>query len=310
MKPNSISAKPWGADLQPFPILATAVVPWTEKLEFDEEKFRREVQAIALGLTPHIYVFGTAGEGYAVSGSQFDQIAAALWKCKSDFGVRPMLGVISLSLSTIIERIERGRALGFREFQISLPSWGALNDRELARFFAETCGRFPDCHFLHYNLARSRRLLIAAEYRRLSDVHPNLVAVKTSIADPGQIRDFLTTVPGIKFFLTEFGYIEGRKLAPCGLLISLASVNYALAREFVQGNDAFRALAEADLKVMMAALMAVSKEKFHMDGSYDKMLFRVSHPWFPLRMLSPYECAPEEAFQKFISALPARWKPA
>jgi len=301
---------PWGTDLPPLPILATAVVPWTAGLEFDEERFRREVEAIALGLTRHIYIFGTAGEGYAVSEAQFDRIASAFWKCRGDFGVRPMLGVISLSLPTIVDRIDRGRALGYREFQISLPSWGALNDRELDRFFADTCGRFPDCHFLHYNLARSRRLLTAADYRRLSAAHPNLVAVKMSLSDPEQIRDLVTTLPGIRFFLTEFGYIEGRKLASCGLLISLASVNYALAREFVEGDDAVRARMAPDLKVMMDSLIGVSKDKFHMDGAYDKMLFRVNHPWFPLRMLPPYESAPEEAFQAFRSALPARWKTA
>ena len=302
------SAQAWGSDLAPQPILATAVVPWTESLEFDEGTFRREVQALATGLTPHLYIFGTAGEGYAVSESQFDTIAAAFWKCRADFGIRPMVGIISLSLSTIIERIERGRAMGFREFQISLPSWGALNDRELDHFFTETCGRFPDCRFLHYNLARSRRLLTAPEYRWLSEIHPNLVAVKASISDPDQVRDFLTTVPRLKFFLTEFGYIEGRKLAACGLLISLASVNHALAREFVRGDDAARAAIEPDLKAMMASLLRVSKDRFHMDGAYDKMLFRANHPWFPLRMLPPYEAAPEEAFREFVASLPPRWK--
>lgn len=49
----------------PAAILATAVVPWTDRYEFDEAVFRREVLTIARNLTHHIYVFGTAGEGYA-----------------------------------------------------------------------------------------------------------------------------------------------------------------------------------------------------------------------------------------------------
>src|SRR5687768_9581594 len=55
----------------PLPILATAVVPWTADYKFDAETFRRQVQTIARGLTRHIYIFGTAGEGYAVSDTQF-----------------------------------------------------------------------------------------------------------------------------------------------------------------------------------------------------------------------------------------------
>ena len=74
-----------------------------------------------------------------------------------------MVGVISLSLPTIIGRIERAHAMGARRFQLSLPSWGSLNDAEVATFFRETCARFPDVEFLHYNLMRAGRILTGAE---------------------------------------------------------------------------------------------------------------------------------------------------
>lgn len=176
------------ASAPPAEILATAVVPWTERFELDENRFRQQVRMIAEGLTRHIYIFGTAGEGYAMNERQFDAITAAFWAASQEYGVAPMVGVISLSLSTIIGRIERGRALGFRAFQLSLPSWGALNDRELDRFFAETCARFPDCTFHHYNLGRTKRLLNSADYRRLAAAHPNLVAVKASAEDRSAAR--------------------------------------------------------------------------------------------------------------------------
>ena len=140
-------------------ILATAVVPWDDRYEFQEDVFRRQVHAIARDLTQHIYIFGTAGEGYAVTETQFDRITRSFWSVAREAQVTPMVGLISLSLPVIIERIERCRALGYRLFQLSLPSWGALNDEEVDRFFAETCGRFPDCQFHHYNLMRTKRLL-------------------------------------------------------------------------------------------------------------------------------------------------------
>lgn len=58
----------------PTAILATAVVPWTERYEFDEAMFCRQVHTIANNLTRHIYVSGTAGEGYAVTEKQFDPL--------------------------------------------------------------------------------------------------------------------------------------------------------------------------------------------------------------------------------------------
>ena len=44
-------------------ILATAVVPWTERYEFDEPRFKRQVHTIARTLTKHIYIFGKGGGG-------------------------------------------------------------------------------------------------------------------------------------------------------------------------------------------------------------------------------------------------------
>ena len=90
----------------PSTILATAVIPWDEEYRFQENLFRRQVRLLRDGLTPYIYLFGTAGEGYAVSDQQFDAIVDA-FRDEMLPGAHPMVGVINLSLQTIIERIER-----------------------------------------------------------------------------------------------------------------------------------------------------------------------------------------------------------
>lgn len=290
------------------PILATAVVPWTADYKFDGETFRRQVQTIARGLTRRIYIFGTAGEGYAVTDTQFKEIATCFWEVAQEEMVTPMLGIISLSLPTIVERIAWGRSLGYRDFQLSLPAWGALNDRELDRFFDETCGRFPDCHFHHYNLARSNRVLTATDYGRLQAVHTNFVAVKASVSDPTIIRDFMALAPRIRFFFTERGYVEARKLGPCGLLISLASVNPVQAKAFVAGDDAFRRQAFEGIQAMGKRLKEIHAGRYHIDGAFDKMLYRVTDPTFPLRLLPPYEGASEADFDAFRAAIPPEWQ--
>ena len=301
MKPDPKNSAP------PVAILGTAVVPWTARYEFDEETFRRQVHTIARHLTKHLYVFGTAGEGYAVSEPQFDQITRAFWTSAQECGVSAMVGVISLSLPAIIARIERSHALGFRKYQLSLPSWGPLNDRELDVFFAETCGRFPDCEFHHYNLLRTKRLLTSVEYRRLAAAHPNFVAVKNSTADPAVIADLMTLTPRLRFFITEMGYAIARRTHDVGLLISLASVNPARAKAFVAGDDVRRAADVADFATMGAKLKELSAGRYHIDGAFDKMLFRVSDPTFPLRLLPPYASATEEDFTKFLAAIPPGW---
>ncbi|MDB6168488.1 MAG: Dihydrodipicolinate synthase/N-acetylneuraminate lyase [Verrucomicrobia bacterium] len=289
-------------------ILGTAVVPWTDRFEFDEAAFDQQVAAIARGLTPYLYVFGTAGEGYAVSEAQFRQIATAFWKSSLRHSAQPMLGVISLSLGTVIERIEFGRALGYREFQLSLPSWGALNDTELDRFFAESCGRFPDCRFLHYNLSRAGRILGATEYRRLVAAHPNLVAVKTGIQDPVKVRELMDLSPRLRFFFTEFGYAEARTVGDCGLLISLSSVSDRRGLEFVSCDDARRREMIVQLREMLATLLRLGSGRYHMDGAFDKLLYRMKAPDFPLRLLPPYAGPTEADAAALRASLGEAWR--
>tara|TARA_Y100000590_G_C15254670_1_gene838833 strand:- start:2 stop:310 length:309 start_codon:yes stop_codon:yes gene_type:complete len=96
----------------PSTIMATCVVPWTESYELDEERFRACICRHLTGLTDSLYIFGTDGEGYAVSDRQFDQVARLFWNEMQAGDGRALLGVISLSPSTIVERIELGRDIG------------------------------------------------------------------------------------------------------------------------------------------------------------------------------------------------------
>jgi hypothetical protein len=74
--------------------LATACLPWTESGDFLEEVFRREVRALRRSGFENLYIFGTAGEGYAVTDRQFDQIVGAFADEMRQGNAEPMVGVI------------------------------------------------------------------------------------------------------------------------------------------------------------------------------------------------------------------------
>ena len=110
-------------------VLVSCEIPWDERDQLVEDVFREEVRRfLALGFR-HIYIFGTAGEGYAVDGFRFRQISQIFYEETRGKDVLPQVGIIGLSTPIIRERIDAAYDLGFRVFQISLPSWGALNDR-------------------------------------------------------------------------------------------------------------------------------------------------------------------------------------
>jgi dihydrodipicolinate synthase/N-acetylneuraminate lyase len=295
----------------PHCILATCVVPWDEQGNLMEELFRHEIRDLLAHGTKHLYLFGTAGEGYAVSDRQYDRIVRVFHEEMQAGKGEAMVGVISLSLSTIQERIARTRDLGIKRFQISLPSWGALTETEVFEFFRQVCGRFPDCQFLHYNLMRTKRLVTPREYARLAAEHPNLVATKNSTDAIDRIEDLIHLSPQLQHFLNETGFAFGSLIGECGLLNSLALLNYSAGHAFFEAGrrrDAETLLTmQRELSALVQDLMECVGDAAHIDGAFDKLLWKLHDRRFPLRMLPPYACAPEAGYERFAAIMKEKY---
>jgi dihydrodipicolinate synthase/N-acetylneuraminate lyase len=288
-------------------ILATCCVPWNEHFDFEEKIFRRSVRhQIASGISD-LYIFGTAGEGYAVTESQFDEVTRVFLDETKGEGVQGMVGLISQSLPTVIGRIERAMEMGATRFQISLPSWGVLNDAEMQTFFRETCGRFPKAEFLHYNLMRTGRIITGAEYGRLAEEFPNLVATKNSTADEARLRSLFCDAPQLQHFITEVGFAKAALMDECGFLISFTSTNFVRAGEYFRagrdGDAAKIAAIAAEFGGLIEAFKEAVGSSAHMDGAFDKLFCRIHDPEFPLRLLPPYEGVSEERFDRYLELL-------
>lgn len=306
-------------------VLATVCIPWAADGSLLEDVFRDQVRIHVAAGVRHLYVFGTAGEGYAVTDRQFDDVCRLFRDEMRGDDVHPMVGVISLSTGTIIERIERALDAGFDTFQISLPGWGPLNDRELATFFREVVGRFAGASFVHYNLQRAGRVLSAADYARLADKHPNLVATKNGSANLVAVRSLLVGAPMLRHFLTELGYPQGCRFGEPGYLMSLTTMNPWL------GVRLFEAGVSGDLPTVLrlqTEALEVLEELVgrdgaevgtgalgggpHMDGAFEKVLARVLDSRMPLRLLPPYESVGDEAYRDFLRRIAERlpdWLP-
>jgi dihydrodipicolinate synthase/N-acetylneuraminate lyase len=289
-------------------VLATCVLPWDDRLRFDEDAFREHVRLVAAHMTRHLYVFGTAGEGYAVTEAQFRDVARVFWDEARRCAVTPMLGIISTSLGTVIERIEFGLGLGYRQFQISFPAWGRVSDAERDMFFSETCGRFGQAQFLHYNTPRGGRVLTGAEYGRLAAEHRSLAAVKFTSSDAAVVAELVRNAAPVQCFLTEPAYVlaDGNS----GLLVSLSGVRLGLPGRFQAARGAglreLGRLAEAVDELLEDSFSAACPSA-HMDGAYEKVLARAHGARLTLRLLPPYQGATEDAYRRFeagLSSLP------
>ena len=104
-------------------------------------------------------MFGTAGEGYAVDSARFRRVIEVFGDELAGTDATPMVGVIGLSTANVLERIAVAHAMGFREFQVSLPAWSVLSDDEVVTYLTAVCGAYPDSPFMHYNTARVGRIV-------------------------------------------------------------------------------------------------------------------------------------------------------
>ena len=289
----------------PQAILVSCELPWDEDQRLMEDAFRAQIR-MTLESFNHLYIFGTAGEGYAVTLSQFKDIAGIFWEETNRPGVHPMVGVIAMSTALVIERIAAAYKIGFRVFQITLPSWGALTDNETLTFFTDVCGTFPDAKFLHYNTAHSKRVLLTEDYRRIEAVVPNLVATKFEGASPAETRK-LVTQTSLQHFLGEGNFPWGCLHGECSLLAFTAPLSPARARRFFdlgvtgQVAELFRCADEIDSVV--EALYGPVADLPLVDGAYDKILARASGFEMPLRMLSPYEGCDIATYEACVASL-------
>lgn len=316
-------------------ILASIGLPWDERGDLIEDLFRDEIRAHLEAGIHHLYIFGTAGEGYAVTDRMFDRIVEIFVDEMRAGGrgagptaqPRPMVGVINQSTRTIIERVERAIDRGASTFQISLPNWGVLNDRELATFFAEVVGRFSQAEFLLYNLQRSGRVLTPGEHGRLAAEHENFVGAKNGTSSIVMLHDLLTGAPALRQFYTELGYPQGCQVGEPGYLMSLTTMNMPLGVRFFEAGlqrdwATLFGIQAQSLDILEWLVGGAGAEvgssafpgaKAHMDGAFEKLLAKVHDPRFPLRLLPPYQSTTDAAFEAFVATVRARmpeWLPA
>jgi dihydrodipicolinate synthase/N-acetylneuraminate lyase len=284
----------------PQAILISCEIPWDENEQFLEDVFRREVRMVLANFN-HLYIFGTAGEGYAVDSTRFQQVVRVFYEETRGADVYPMVGVIALSTANYLERLAFAYEVGFRVFQISMPAWGALNDQEVMTFFRDVCGAFPEAKFLHYNLPRTKRVLEGSDYRKLIDAVPNLVATKNTGGGLDRAANLMTHAAELQHFFGEQNFPHGCMYGECSLLSSFGPMSPQKTKAL------FRAGRERDLVTvfelqkefheMMHALLGPLLAEGRIDGAYDKLLVRLGGlEEMPLRLLSPYQGFSEEQY--------------
>ena len=271
--------------------LAACFQPWTADFKLDVPVFERHIQAALDDDYTCLYLMGTAGEGYALNDAMFQQIVELFAAMTVRDGLDPQVGVISISMQHMLDRIAFCHDLGIRMFQLSMPSWGALDDAEMMLFFKTVCGAFPDCRFLHYNNRRAKRILTGSDYRRICDEVPNLVATKISTYDYAKVKDVMTHAPELQHFFLENAFAMGCTIGECSLLCSWDALCPKTTWRFFEAGR--RRDLEELFRITYLFDDASHKLFDHLkramiDPAYDKTMVWLCDPEFSNRILPPY----------------------
>ena len=277
--------------------LGACMLPWTEDFKRDVAIFEKHIRSAIDDNYRDIYLMGTAGEGYALTESRFRQVVEIFARLTVRDGITPQIGVIALSMEQIIERIAFVRDKGIEMIQISLPSWGALDESETMVFFKTVCGSFPDCRFLHYNLPRAKRIIRGAEYHRIAEEVPNLVATKNSSTDYARTADLMHNAPELRHFLLNLNFAIGCTFGDCGLLCSFGGLFPKTTWKFYQAaldNDIPELFRMTRFFWEFQGDVLAPFSRTMIDGSFDKMFLWLRDRSFPFRVLPPYIGATDE----------------
>jgi len=289
--------------------MVSIVCPWDDDERLDEPMFRRATRHALNAGFEQLYVFGTAGEGYAVDTPRFGRVVEVFADELAGTETTWIIGVIGLSSANVIERVALAHELGARAFQISLPSWSTLNDEEVITYFETVCGAFDDSTFMHYNTERVGRIVDGALYSRIIDRVPNLVATKTMTSDLGTVAGVVRDTPELMHFLGEQSIAYGSLFGDVALLGTFGALapeqSWELLGAAREGHHREAAEIGAWFGRLSADLFAPLFADRRVDGAYDKTIQKLSRGMddFPLRMLSPYRTVSDDEFAGAVETL-------
>lgn len=189
---------------------ATLLLPIDESDAIDFSRLSDEIDAIVAAGVNGVYSNGTAGEFYAQSEEEFDQVSELLARKCESAGLPFQIGVSHTSAQTALSRLKRAVALKPAAVQVILPDWFPLTDEESIAFLSTMAEHAGSVGLILYNPPHAKRVLDGASLRRIAEAVPAVIGAKVGNVDAGwfdalgPIRENLSVFTPGHFLATHF----------------------------------------------------------------------------------------------------------
>ncbi len=203
--------------------------PWQSNGSVDAGVVRELVARYAAAGLHGAYTTGTDGEFHVMEVPELEQLVAPFSAAAAAAGLPVQVGCGWSHTGGVIERARVAEAHGIAYIQTILPSWIPLADDEIVRFYSALQEALPSTRCIHYNIARSGRMLTGDDYRAILGVAPNLAGSKHTGGNISALMEIIELTPELAHFAVDGDIVAGALFGSPGYYSFIANLSPGFA---------------------------------------------------------------------------------
>lgn len=240
---------------------ATLLLATDQDGEIDFSKLADEIDVLIAAGSNGIYSNGTAGEFYAQSEDEFDNISDLLASKCEKAGMPFQIGVSHMSPQISLERLKRICHLRPGAVQVILPDWFPVTLEESIHFLQKMEDEAQGISLILYNPPHAKKKLSPEAWAVLKKHIPSLQGLKVfdQNADPEWYRQVNEHKAGLSVFIPGHRLATGIRMGAHGAYSNMACLNPFAAQKWfgmIQSDPEAALELEVRINQFMSTLIA------------------------------------------------------
>ena len=213
---------------------ATLLLATGKDGSIDYKKLSNEIDILIASNPNGMYSNGTAGEFYAQTEDEFDQVSLLLSEKCEKAGIPFQIGVSHMSPQISLERINRARNLRPAAVQVILPDWFPVTLGEAVIFLQKMEEAADGISLVLYNPPHAKRMLNPEDWSILKKQVPSLEGLKVfdQNGNPDWYAQMRENSAGLSVFIPGHRLASGIKSGAHGAYSNMACLNPFAAQKW------------------------------------------------------------------------------
>ncbi|MCK5369807.1 MAG: dihydrodipicolinate synthase family protein, partial [Cyclobacteriaceae bacterium] len=284
---------------------ATLLLATDKKGNIEYSKLNDEIDVLISSKPNGIYSNGTAGEFYAQTEVEFEQVSELLANKCERVNIPFQIGVSHMSPQISLERLNKIRHLNPGAIQVILPDWFPPTIDESSIFLEGMAEEADGISLVIYNPPHAKKKLLPADWKFLKERIPTLSGVKVfdNNSNPDWYKSMNENNEGLSVFIPGHNLVTGILLGASGAYSNMACLNPFAAQKWynLTQTDMESALElEGRIKIFMQELIEPLITINHFPNHACDRFMAILGGWADIgvNLRWPYKSIPEQYVRK------------